>query len=95
MDKYIDELTTVAEQIGNTKDGIKDKVEELEEKVNGLQKELANLLQYISNAPKNALRSTVKEQPIQVQAAPANSILSLFQRGLRFCVAYSGKTFNN
>ena len=29
LDKYIDELTTVAEQVGNTKDGIKDKVEEL------------------------------------------------------------------
>ncbi len=71
LDNDIDELTTVADQIGNTKDGIKDKVEELEEKVSSLQKELFNLLQCISNAPKNSLLSTEKERSLQFQAAPA------------------------
>ena len=69
LDESIDELATVIEQIGNTTDGLKGKVEEVEEKINRMQKEVTNLIGYLSNAPKKALPAEVKEQEPQVQAA--------------------------
>ena len=72
LDKSIDQLATVAEQIGNT-DALMSKMEKVEEKINNLQKEVTNLIGYISNAPKNALPVMVMEQEPRVQAAPAVS----------------------
>jgi hypothetical protein len=45
------------------------KMETVEEKINNLQKEVTNLIGYLSNAPKKALPAEVKEQEPQVQAA--------------------------
>ena len=48
LDKSIDQLATVVEQIGNT-DALRGKMETVEEKINNLQKEVTNLIGYLSN----------------------------------------------
>ena len=74
LDKLITELATVTEQIGETGE-LSGKVEQVEQKINVLQKEVTNLIGYVSHAPKEALPSTVKE-PVAavVQAAPAVAV---------------------
>jgi hypothetical protein len=61
LDKLISELATVTEQLGDTGE-LSGKVEKVEEKVNNLQKEITNLIGYMSGAPKVALPTVVKEQ---------------------------------
>jgi seryl-tRNA synthetase len=68
LDKLINELATVTEQIGDTGQ-INDKVEKVEEKINGLQKEVTSLITYLSSAPKEALPTTTKEQAAQTVPA--------------------------
>ena len=61
LDKLISELATVTEQLGETGD-LGGKVEKLEEKIAGLQKEVANLMNYISSGgPKQALPAQPKD----------------------------------
>ena len=48
LDKLINELATVTEQLGDTGQ-INGKVEKVEEKINGLQKEVTNLITYLSS----------------------------------------------
>ncbi len=65
LDKLINELATVTEQLGETGE-INGKVEKVEEKINTLQKEVTNLIGYVSgSAPKEALPLAVKEQTNQ------------------------------
>ena len=73
LDKLINELATVTEQLGDTGQ-INDKVEKVEEKINNLQKEVTNLITYLSSAPKQALPATVKEQV--AQATPTAAVQS-------------------
>ena len=73
LDKTIYELSTLVEQIGDTTAGLKNKVEESEEKIDNLQKEIANLIGYLSNPPKKALPAEGSQQEPQIQAAPALS----------------------
>lgn len=73
LDKTINELSTVVEQIGGTMGGLKEKVEESEEKINNLQREVANLIGYLSNATPITSPVTVKQQEMSIQAAPAVS----------------------
>ena len=61
LDKLINELATVTEQIGDTGE-LTGKVEKIEEKINNLQKEVTNLIGYLSSAPKEALPTVAKEQ---------------------------------
>ena len=69
LDKLINELATVTEQLGDTGE-ISGKVEKVEEKINNLQKEVTNLIGYVSgSAPKEALPVAVKEQTSQAVAA--------------------------
>jgi seryl-tRNA synthetase len=72
LDKSINELATVTEQIGDT-EALNSKVGKVEEKINNLQKEVTNLIGYLSNAPKEPLSEAVKEQAPQVQATHAVS----------------------
>ncbi len=65
LDKLINELATVTEQIGDTGQ-LNGKVEKVEEKINGLQKEVTNLITYLSSAPKEALPAAIKEQAVQL-----------------------------
>jgi len=70
LDKLINELATVTEQMGDTGE-LSVKVEKVEGKIDALQKEVANLLGYISSAPKEAMPALVaKEQPSVVETAP-------------------------
>jgi hypothetical protein len=48
LDKLISELATVTEQLGDTGE-LSGKVEKVEEKINGLQKEVTNLIGYLSS----------------------------------------------
>jgi hypothetical protein len=62
LDKLINELATVAEQMGDAGE-LSNKVEKIEEKINVLQKEVTNLISYLSSAmPKEALAAQAKEQ---------------------------------
>ena len=68
LDKLINELATVTEQLGDTGE-ISGKVEKVEEKINNLQKEVTNLITYMSgSAPKEALPAAVKEQTSQTSS---------------------------
>ena len=71
LDKSIEELGTVSEQINETISELKNKVEKTEEKINSLQEEVSHLMGHLSNAPKKAFSVTVKEQSSQVQATLA------------------------
>jgi hypothetical protein len=64
LDKLINELATVTEQIGDTGQ-LNGKVEKVEEKINVLQKEVTNLITYLSSSPKEALPATAKEPAVQ------------------------------
>jgi hypothetical protein len=75
LDKLINDLATVTEQLGDTGE-ISTKVEKVEEKISNLQKEVTNLIAYMSSsAPKEALPAAVKEQTsratIPVSPVPA------------------------
>ena len=70
LDKLINELAIVTEQLGDTGQ-INDKVEKVEEKINNLQKEVTNLITYLSTAPKQSLPAAVKEQAAQTTSAAA------------------------
>jgi hypothetical protein len=71
LDKLINELATVTEQMGDTGE-LSGKVEKVEEKITTLQKEVANLVGYVSGTSKEAPTATaIKEQPAQVAVAPA------------------------
>jgi hypothetical protein len=73
LDKLINELATVTEQLGDTGQ-INGKVEKVEEKINGLQKEVTNLIACLSSPSKENLPSILKEQG--VQSAPAAIVQS-------------------
>ncbi len=71
LDKLINELASVTEQLGDTGE-LSGKVEKVEEKINSLQKEVTNLITYVSSSttstskePKEALPAAVKEQTSQ------------------------------
>ena len=70
LDKLINELATVTEQLGDTGE-LSGKVEKVEEKISSLQKEVTNLITYVSgSAPKEALPAAVKEQTSQASPVP-------------------------
>ena len=70
LDKSIHELATVTEQMGDT-DALNSEVGKLEEKMNNLQKDVKNLIGYLSNSPKEAaLDVPIKPLP-QAQVTPA------------------------
>ena len=71
LDKLINELATVTEQLGETGD-LGGKVENLEKKITGLQKEVTDLMSYISGVrPKETSPAATKEpQDSQPALAP-------------------------
>jgi hypothetical protein len=63
LDKLINELATVTEQIGDTGE-LSGKVEKVEVKIETLQKEVTNLIGHLSGISKEALPAEIaKEQP--------------------------------
>jgi hypothetical protein len=76
LDRLINELATVTEQIGDTGE-LSGKVEKVEGKIDTLQKEVTNLIGILSSAPKEALAGAVaKEQPSVVASATADVLQS-------------------
>lgn len=74
LDKLINELATVTEQLGETGD-LGGKVEKVEEKITSLQKEVTNLMSYISGVgPREALPTAAREpQEATPAALPAQA----------------------
>ncbi|MGD6853392.1 MAG: hypothetical protein ACQCN6_15135 [Candidatus Bathyarchaeia archaeon] len=52
------------------------KVEKVEEKISNLQKEVTNLVGYMSGMPKEATAITIKEQPALAPVATAPAVVS-------------------
>ena len=61
LDKLINELTIVTEQIGDTGE-LSSKVENIEEKIDTLQKEVTNLIGHISSVPREASPTTLASE---------------------------------
>lgn len=74
LDKLISELATVTEQIGDTGE-LSGKVEKVEEKINTLQKEVTNLIGYVSTAQKE----TVPTAPVAPNAGFAGGPSVVFR----------------
>jgi len=74
LDKTTEALSTIVEQVGKTTVGLKSKVEESEEKINSMQKDVANLIDCLSSAPKKDLRAEGSYQEPRIQAAPVLSL---------------------
>jgi hypothetical protein len=75
LDHLINELGTVTQQLGETGE-LNSKVEKVEEKVNSLQTEVANLIKFLSKSPPNSIQQApgavaVKEQKSEVPPPPA------------------------
>lgn len=70
LDKLISELATVTEQMGDTSE-LSGKVDKVEEKINGLQKEVSNLLSCFQGDVKAApLTAAAKEETAPVANLP-------------------------
>jgi hypothetical protein len=70
LDKLIGELGTVTEQIGVSGD-LTGKVEKVEEKVNGLQNEISNLITCLSTSP--------REMPLAMKESKASETVQVMQ----------------
>ena len=70
LDKLINELATVTEQIGEN-EALNGKIENVEDKINKLQTEVTNLIGYLSSPAKETLPVIVKKTTSQVQVAQA------------------------
>jgi hypothetical protein len=83
LDRLINELATVTEQIGET-GGLNGKVEQVEEKINKLQCEGTNLIGYLSTPPKETSVTAAKNQTTQDQQAQTTTVppLSFTQVGV-------------
>lgn len=74
LDKLINELATVTEQVGDNSE-LSGKVETIEEKIDTLQKEVTNLIGYVSSVPKEALPAGIgKEQTGEVAPTAATLV---------------------
>ena len=74
LDKLISELATVTEQMGDTSE-LTGKVEKVEEKINGLQKEVANLIGYVSSGTSKPAPSVVVKEQSQTTAPVASVVM--------------------
>lgn len=73
LDKLINELATVTEQIGDTGE-LSSQVEKVEEKVTSLQKEVTSLVSYLSIIePKDAKTIQQKQLPNGSNLPPSNA----------------------
>jgi hypothetical protein len=61
LDRLINELGTVTEQLGQTGE-LSNKIEKVEDRINGLQTEIAGLVTYLSTSPKGEAQITAAKQ---------------------------------
>jgi hypothetical protein len=67
LDRLINELGTVAEQLGDTGE-LNSKVEKVEQRITGLQNEISSLINYLSTSPREAPLVTKEQKSEAVQA---------------------------
>jgi len=79
LDKSIAEFAEVTEHMGNT-DVLNVRIENVEEKIGALQKEITNLIGILSNSPKEKIPFMAKKQELQTEATCAASV-ALVQGG--------------
>jgi seryl-tRNA synthetase len=72
LDKLINELATVTEQLGDAGD-VSGKVEKLEEKINNLQKEVASLIGRLSGVSKEAVPALPADREQLLQTQPTST----------------------
>jgi hypothetical protein len=72
LDKLINELATVTEQLGDTSE-LTSKVDKIEEKINSLQKEVTNLIGYMSTTPKETASAALKEKTAEITPAAVSA----------------------
>ena len=72
LDKSITEFAEVTEHMGNT-DVLNGRIENVEEKLGTLQKEITNLIGILSNSPKEKMPFVAKKQELQTEATCAAS----------------------
>jgi hypothetical protein len=75
LDKLINELATVTEQMGDTSE-LNGKVEKVEEKIDTLQKEVTNLIGHLSSAPREALPAAVATEQLSEVAPAATDVVA-------------------
>ena len=73
LDKLIGELATVTEQMGDTSE-LNSKVQNVEEKIDTLQKEVTSLVNALSSSPKQALAAVAGEQQPNAAASAAAEV---------------------
>jgi hypothetical protein len=73
LDKSISEFAAVTENLGNT-DLLNGRIAKVEEKIGTLQKEITNLIDILSNSPKETLSTMAKTQELQTEATSAASV---------------------
>jgi len=66
LDRLINELGTVAEQLGDTGE-LSSKVEKVEQRITGLQNEISSLINYLSASPREAPLVTKEQKAEAVQ----------------------------
>ena len=74
LDESISEFATVTESVGKI-DAINSKIEEVEDKINILQKDVANLSGILSNAPKETICGETRK--MEPKTASAEAILAM------------------
>jgi len=76
LDKLINELGTVADQLGDTGE-LGSKVDKVEERITGLQNEIGGLVNYLSAVPHEAPLSLKgqKEEAVQVSLLPSLPVI--------------------
>lgn len=80
LDKSIDQLATVTEQIGET-DTLNANLKKAEEKLDYLLKEVTSLAGYLENSPKEVAPTERKERELHTNSSPAASP-AVLQAGL-------------
>ena len=65
LDRLINELATVTEALGETGE-LTCKVEKVEDRINGLQNEIGNLINYLSTSPSQKASALTEEQKTEV-----------------------------
>jgi hypothetical protein len=80
LDKLINELATVTEQLGDTGE-LSNKVEKVEEKINNIQKEVTSLISYVSGAPKESAPAMPAAPKAQAGTAAQASPVIMMREG--------------
>ncbi len=80
LDKSIDELATVTEQMEDV-ELLDEKVESFEEKISTLQKKVTNLVSYLSNVSPTEMPSLIEKKQLHTQTVPAVSPPEAVQSG--------------